>query len=187
MLVRTLVATLICALPALAVHANPYIIDPTHTSVIFKINHMGVANFYGMFGDTEGTVTFDPENLENCAVEATIKTASVNTLNAARDAHLRAADYFDAEQYPDMTFKSGAWKKTGEKTYEVAGDLTLRGVTQPVTMRVEHTGAGKGRKGEELIGFEATLTIQRTAFGMNEGIGALGDDVAITISLEAAR
>lgn len=186
MLARTLVATLIFAAGA-AAHANPYIIDPTHTSVVFRVKHMGVANFYGMFGDTEGTVAYDPANPENNAVEVTVKTASVNTLNAARDAHLRADDYFDAEKHPDMTFKSASWKRTGEGVYEVTGDFTLRGVTKPLTARVEHTGDGKGRNDETLIGFEATFTIRRSEFGMDNAIGPLSDEVAITLAIEAAR
>lgn len=175
------------ALSAAAV-ADSYAIDPVHASLVFRIKHLGVANFYGMFTEMSGAYDYDPEKPETNRVELTVKTASVSTANEARDKHLRSADFFDAEQHPEMRFVSREWKKTEDQHYEVTGDLTLLGVTKPVAAKVEFSGEGEGMKGEFRTGFEATFKIRRSEFGMTKYLPiVLGDEVRLILSVEGIR
>jgi len=179
---------LVVIVAAVGAVADSYEIDPVHASLIFRIKHLGVANFYGMFTDMAGTYRYDPEKPQENHVDVTVKTASISTANKARDEHLRGADFFDVEKHPEMRFVSREWKKTGEHTYDVIGDLTLLGVTKPVTARVEFSGEGEGMQGEYRTGFEATFDIRRSEFGMTKYLPILlGDEVRIILSVEGIR
>ena len=134
----------------------------------------------------EGSVTWDAANPSASSVSIKVATASVDTGNKDRDNHLRSPDIFDAAKYPEITFSSTSVKATGT-TLEIAGKLSLHGVTKDVTVTMEKTGEGKGRNGEALIGFEGVLQIKRSDYGMTYGAGALGDDVRLTIAIEAMR
>jgi len=164
-----------------------YTIDPVHSAVGFSIRHF-VSRVPGRFTQFSGTITVDRDNLENSSVEATIDAGSLNTFNDHRDADVKSASYLDAAKFGSMTFKSTSWKKTGEGAFDVAGDLTIRGVTKPVVLKVTLLGFGPGMRGAQLSGWEAATTISRTDFGVNGPamLGkALGDEVAITIAIEA--
>jgi polyisoprenoid-binding protein YceI len=166
-----------------------YTIDPTHSAVGFSIRHF-VSKVPGKFSKFNGTITVDRDNLANSSAEATIDVASVNTDNQKRDDHLRNADFFDATKFPTMKFKSTSWKKTGENTYDVTGDLTLKDVTKPVVLKVTALGFGPGMRGAQLSGWEATTTINKKEFNVNDPAmldAALGDDVTITINIEAVK
>mgnify|MGYP001565553649 CR=1 FL=1 len=166
-----------------------YTIDPVHSAVGFSIRHF-VSKVPGKFSKFSGKLTLDRANLANSSVEATIDIASINTDNQKRDAHLRNADFFDAEKFPTMTFKSRAWKKTGENTFDVTGDLTLKGVTREVVLKVSLLGFGPGMGGAQLSGWEATTVIDKKQFNMPDPAmldAALGDDVTITINIEAKK
>ena len=172
-----------------AAAVETHAIDVVHSSVGFSIRHF-VSKVPGKFSKFSGKLTLDRGNLENSSVEATIDIASINTDNQKRDAHLRNADFFDAEKYPTMTFKSRAWKKTGENTFDVTGDLTLKGVTREVVLKTSLLGFGPGSRGAELSGWEATTVIDKKQFNMPDPAmldAALGDDVTITINLEAKK
>jgi polyisoprenoid-binding protein YceI len=175
------------AVAAPASAAETYVIDPVHSSVGFSIRHF-VSKVPGRFAKFQGTITVDRTNLAQSSAEATIDIASVDTGNKRRDDHLRNPDFFDAAKYPTMTFKSTSWKKTGENTYDVTGDLTLKDVTKPVTLKVTSLGFGPGMGGTQLSGWEATTTIDKKEWNMKDPTGldaALGDDVTITINIEA--
>ncbi|MBI4622261.1 MAG: YceI family protein [Verrucomicrobia bacterium] len=164
-----------------------YTIDPVHSAVGFSIRHF-VSKVPGKFTKFGGTITVDRENLQNSSAEATIDVTSVNTDNQKRDAHLRSADFFEVEKFPTMTFKSTSWKKTGAETFQVTGDLTLKGVTKPVVLKVALLGFGPGMRGAMLSGWEATTTINKAEFNVKDPPmldAALGDDVTITINIEA--
>jgi polyisoprenoid-binding protein YceI len=164
-----------------------YAIDPVHSSVAFSIRHF-VSHVPGSFTKFSGTISVDRTNLENSTVEATVELASINTSNEKRDNHVRSADFFNVEKNPTTTFKSTSWKKTGEDTYDVTGDLTLNNVTKPVVLHTTLLGFGPGMQGAQLSGWEAKTTIKRSDFGVNGPAmlsKALGDDVALTISVEA--
>ena len=164
-----------------------YKIDPTHSQVGFSIRHF-VSKVPGKFNKFEGRITVDRENPERSSAEATIDVASIDTANQKRDDHLRNADFFDAPKFPTMKFKSTSWKKTGENTFDVSGDLTIKDVTKPVVLKVTSLGFGPGMGGTQLSGWEATTTINKKEFNVKDPAmldAALGDDVTITINIEA--
>ena len=165
-----------------------YVIDPVHSSVAFKIRHF-VSKVPGAFTKFQGTIIVDRDNLEKSSVNATIDLASVSTANQKRDAHLKGADFFDTAQYPEAAFVSTAWKKTGDDTYDVTGNLTLHGVTKSVVLNVELLAFGPGPQGAQLSGWQATATLKKSDFGVNgpSVLGtALGEDVSVIINIEAA-
>lgn len=166
-----------------------YNIDPVHSAVGFSIRHF-VAKVPGKFNKFSGAIKVDRADLTKSSVEATIDIASIDTANQRRDDHLRSADFFDATKFPQMKFKSKAWKKTGENTYDVTGDLSLKDVTKEVVLKVTALGFGPGAMGGELSGWEATTTIDKKQFNIKDPLAldaALGDDVAITINIEAGK
>jgi len=164
-----------------------YTIDPVHSSVAFSIRHF-LSKVPGRFTQFSGTITVDRANLENSSVEATIAVGSVSTDTEKRDNDLRSANFFDVATYANITFKSTSWKKTGDGTFDVAGDLTIHGVTKPVVLKVDLLGFGPGMMGAQLSGWDATTTINRQDFGVKGPamLGkAVGNDVTITITVEA--
>ena len=164
-----------------------YTIDPVHSSVAFSIRHF-VSKVPGSFTKVAGTVTVDRANLANSSVEATIDVGSVSTASEARDKHLKSPDFFDAEKFATITFKSKAWKATGENTFDVTGDLTIHGVTKEVVLKATSLGFAEGMRNTMLSGWEATTTIKKSDFGVKGPAmlaAAVGDDVAITIGIEA--
>ena len=175
------------SLPAHAA-VETYDVDPVHSSVAFTIRHL-VSKVPGSFTKFQATLKVDRDNLEASDVSATIDTASVNTGNEKRDTHLKTPDFFDAAKYPTITFQSTSWKKTGETTFDVTGDLTIHGVTKSVVLKTSLLGFGPGMMpGQQVSGWEATTTINRRDYGVNGPamLGrAVGDDVTITISVEA--
>jgi len=170
-------------------HAETYSIDPVHSSVGFSLRHL-VSKFSSSFTKVSGTVTFDAAAPEASSVEATVEIASISTANEKRDNHVKSADFFDAVKFPLATFKSKSWKKTGESTYDVTGDLTIKDVTKVVVLKAELLGSGPGMGGATVTGWEATTTIKKSEFGLAGPamLGkVLGDDVALTISIEAGH
>jgi polyisoprenoid-binding protein YceI len=161
-----------------------YKIDPVHSSVGFSIRHF-FSNVPGVFTKFSGVIIVDRDHLENSSVTATIDVPSVDTRTEKRDNHLRSPDFFDAAKFPVMTFKSTAWKQTGEGTFDVTGDLTIKDVTKPVVLNVKLLGFGPGMKETMLCGWQATATINRNDFGITTFPKMLGDDVAVTIGIEA--
>jgi len=165
-----------------------YVIDPVHSSVAFNIRHL-VSKVPGSFTKFSGTILVDRDDLEKSSVTATIETPSVTTANEKRDNHLRSPDFFDAVKFGTIEFKSTSWKKTGENTFDVAGDLTIHGVTKPVVLKTTLLGFGPGMQpGVEVSGWEASTTINRRDFGVNGPamLGkVVGDEVAITIAIES--
>jgi polyisoprenoid-binding protein YceI len=165
--------------------SETYVIDRVHSSVGFSIRHF-FSKVPGSFTKFEGAIVVDREHLENSSVEVTIDIASVNTASIKRDDHLRSPDFFDAAKFASITFKSKSWKKTGEATFDVTGDLTLKGVTKEVVLKVRALGFGPGmRPGSQLSGWEATTTLQRSDFGVAGFDKMLGEDVDVHINVEA--
>lgn len=171
----------------LADAADTYEVDAAHSMIIFRAKHMGVSNNYGRFNEFSGTLTVDEADAANSAIELEVKAESVDTANEKRDQHLRSPDFFNAKQFPVITFKSTKVEKVDEDTLKVTGDFELHGVKKSVTVEVEMTGKGKNPQGTAIIGFETIFTIKRSEFGMNYGIGAVSDDVRITVSVEGMK
>lgn len=166
--------------------AATYAVDNVHSCVWFRIKHLDISWFYGRFNEVSGTYTFDDADPGNNKLAIDVKTASVDTNNADRDEHLRKPDYFDAEKFPTISFKSERFKKTGANTFEVAGELTLHGVTKPLTVTLERTGAGRDPWGKLRAGFETTFTVKRSDFEVGDQRG-LSDEVRLTVSIEGVQ
>ena len=167
--------------------ADAYTVDPVHSSVTFMISHVGISNIHGRFDDFSGKFTIDKDDPTKSSFELSMKVESVNTNNKMRDEHLRAPDFFNAKQFPTLTFQSTKVKKV-EGGYDVTGDLTLHGVTKPVTFTLK--GGDKTvefPKGKARIGFVTTLTLKRSEFDMKSMLEALGDEVHIIIGVEAVK
>jgi polyisoprenoid-binding protein YceI len=167
--------------------ADTYTVDPVHSSISFMIEHAGVSNIHGRFNDFSGTVTIDTADPSKSSFALTIPVETIDTNNVKRDEHLRAPDYFNVKQFPTMTFKSTKVKAI-DGGYEVTGDLTLHGVTKPISFTLK--GGDKVvefPKGKKRIGLVSNFSITRSQFGVTADIGALGDEVPITVGIEAAR
>ncbi len=170
-------------------NATAYTVDGVHSSVVFCIKHLGVAPFYGRFNETTGSFTFDAAEPEAATVNVEIKTDSVDSNADRRDNHLKSPDFFNVREFPAITFKSTGVTKTGDKTMDIAGDLTMHGVTKSITASATFGGEGeKGRFGYR-AGFDIQFTVNRTDFGMDtySDTGMLGDEVKIMIGLEGQR
>jgi polyisoprenoid-binding protein YceI len=161
-----------------------YKIDPVHSTVGFTIRHF-FTNVPGDFTKFSGTITVDRDHLENSSVEATIEVPSIDTRVEMRDNDLRSGHFFDAAKFPAITFKSKSWKKTADGSFDVVGDLSIHGVTKEVTLNVKSLGFGPGMGGKMISGWVATTTLNRNDFGITRYPGMLGDDVPVTINIEA--
>jgi polyisoprenoid-binding protein YceI len=163
-----------------------YSVDIVHSSVLYRVKHVGASWHWGRFNDFSGSFAINSEKPEASLFDLTIKTESVDSGNADRDKHLRSQDFFSAKEFPSITFKSTKVAKTGDKTFDVTGDLTLMGVTKPVTASVEFVGTGEMR-GVKKAGIEAKFEIKRSDFGMSKMVGPIGDEVSLIVSLEGDR
>jgi polyisoprenoid-binding protein YceI len=172
---------------AMPASAQTYQIDPVHSSLLFRVKHMDTAYVYGMFTSMKGTVVVDEANPARSSINIEVDANSVYTHNEQRDNHLRGPDFFNTRQFPTITFKSTQVRRINANTVQVRGDLTMRGVTRPITANVTLTGKGKNPQGKDIIGFETTFTIRRSEFGIRYGLPGLGDEVQVTLSIEAAR
>jgi polyisoprenoid-binding protein YceI len=182
----TLVVALISAFVFSANAADTFKLDAVHSFVLFNVQHLGIANTYGRFNDISGTVVFDKDNPSKSSVELSVPVASLDTHNSIRDLSLKSRDFFDTKQFPTMTFKSTKVEGNGD-TLKVSGDLTIHGVTKPLTVDFKKGGEGKGVFGEMRGGGETHFTIRRSDFGMNFQQGAIGDEVNIILSLEGIK
>jgi polyisoprenoid-binding protein YceI len=179
-------ALLALALPALA--ADSYTIDPEHASVMFKVKHLGVSYTWGRFNDVKGSFVLDEANPAASRIEVVIKTESVDSGNERRDRHLRNADFFDAAQFPEIRFVSKTVSRAEPNQFTVTGDLTLHGVTRPLTVTVNKVGAGADPWGGQRAGGELTFTVKRSDFGMSYGLpNVVGDEVTLFVSLEGIK
>ena len=160
-------------------------VDPVHSSTVFRIKHFDVSFFYGRFNSVTGKVEFDAEDPANSSFIIEIKADSVDTNSGQRDRHLKSPDFFNAQEFRSIIFKSTRVSRRGDNRLEVGGDLTLHGVTRPVSLIVDY-GGPKEARGRSLMGFETTFTIKRSDFGMTTYIAgkALGDEVKLFVSLE---
>ena len=179
-------AALLLALPALA--QDVYKIDAVHSQVGFRIRHV-VAKVSGRFAKFDGTIKVDTKDITKSSVEVSIDAASINTDNEARDKHLKSPDFFDTAKFPAITFKSTSVKEVAKGRLEITGNLTIKGVTKQVSFPITNAGTHAGMKpGSVLAGFiDGTLKINRNDFNIKYGPGLLGDDVDITLDVEAGK
>ncbi len=168
-----------------------FVLDPTHTSITFFVSHIGFADTAGMFLESEGSFTYDEEAKELKSASITIKTDSVFTNHGKRDDHLRGADFLNVGEFPEMTFVATKAEKISDTEGKITGDLTLLGVTNPVTLDVTYNKAGNYPFGDGhyALGFDATGSFNRSDFGMSYGVSGdiVGDEVKLIIGVEGIR
>ncbi len=172
------------------VEPGSFEVDPGHSSVVFKISHMGVSNFYGRFNGISGSFKTDSKAPESSTIEVAVKSDSVDTNQPQREGHLKSPDFFNVKQFPTITFKSSGITKAADGKLTLAGDITLLGVTKPVSGTLELTGEKDGGpKMGYRAGLEAIVKIKRSDFGMTTYVkeGMLGDEVTLTVSLEGTK
>jgi polyisoprenoid-binding protein YceI len=172
---------------SLAYAAETYNLDPGHTSIVFRVKHLGIAYVFGRFNGPTGSFVFDESSPSKSAIEMQAEAKNIDTAVEKRDNHLKSPDFFNAEEFPLVSFKSNSVKKLSESTYEVSGDLTLLGKTRPITVEVHATGAGKDPWGNFRRGFETSFSIKRSEFGMGFMMGGVSDEVNLTVSVEGIR
>uniref|UniRef100_A0A7V2AZL8 Polyisoprenoid-binding protein n=1 Tax=Rhodothermus marinus TaxID=29549 RepID=A0A7V2AZL8_RHOMR len=168
-------------------------IDKSHSSVGFRVRHLGISYVNGVFTDYDATLQFDPADLSTLKTSATIRVASINTGIERRDNHLRSADFFDVERYPEIRFVSKAVRNLQGNRFQLVGDLTIKGVTKEVVLDVEFLGTAQGMQGEQRAAFTARGTIDRFDFGLQwnrlteAGGVVVGREVTLLIDLEVVQ
>jgi polyisoprenoid-binding protein YceI len=167
---------------------STWTLDPAHSQIEFAVKHMMITTVRGQFRKFTVEVDFDEAQPERSTVVAHIEASSIDTGMEARDAHLRSADFFDADRYPELTFRSNRIEAVGDG-YEILGDLTIRGETRPVTLAAEIGGVVANLQGGRRAAFDATTKISRKAFGLNWNVALesggflVGDEIKISIDL----
>jgi polyisoprenoid-binding protein YceI len=190
-----IIATSACALafsaPTTALDNVPsavYEIEPTHTSVLFGISHLGFSNYHGRFNTVSGELNFDTKAPEKSSVKITIAIDSIDTNHAELEGKLKGADWFDTAKFPTASFTSTKVEKLTDTSGKVMGDLTLHGVTKPVTLDVTFNGAGENPFSKKpMLGFSARTAIKRSDFGISQYIPMVGDDVTLLIEAEMQK
>lgn len=184
---RILVAAAISAAASVASAAPvSYVIDPNHTEVIASWNHFGLSNPFAFFGHVDGTLVYDAQNVSASSVKVTLPLSGLDTRVEAFDGHLRSADWFNAEKYPNITFASTKVESKGKNHLRVTGDLTIKGITKPAVLDVTLNGAGVHPMAKrEAVGFDATTTIKRSDFGIDKYAPNVSDAVKLRITTEA--
>ncbi|RDB35594.1 MAG: YceI family protein [Spirobacillus cienkowskii] len=173
---------------ALAQSAQSYKVDPLHSKVTFEVAHLVISTVNGEFKKFEGNFKFNPDNFSQSQLDASVETNSIDTAVQKRDDHLKSPDFFDTKKFPKMTFKSKSAKKTSSDSFDLMGDLTIRGVTKPITFKVKYKGQIKS-KDKTIQAFKAVAEINRKDFGMSfqniaEAGPVVGDVVTISLVCE---
>ncbi len=173
--------------------ATKWAIDPMHSEVQFKVKHLVISTVTGSFKNFEGTVETEGDDFSNAKINFSVDVNSINTNQEQRDGHLKSADFFDAEKYPHITFESTSVTKESDEDYKLTGNLTIKGVTNPVTLEVEHGGIAADFYGNTKAGFEIEGKINRKAFGLTwdgvteAGSIVVGEDIKLHINIQLAK
>jgi len=170
-----------------------WVIDPAHSEIHFKVRHLVISTVTGSFGELEGSLETEGDDLTDGKITFSANTASVKTGNAQRDGHLTSPDFFDSAKHPTLNFTSTSIAKTSDDEYTVVGDLTMHGVTKPVTLHVVHGGVVKDPYGNTKAGYEVTGKLNRSDFGLTFNIAletggvAISDEVRISANIQLAK
>jgi polyisoprenoid-binding protein YceI len=182
-----LIFGLVAAFSISAHAAETYKLDPAHTSVVYRVKYSGVTFVYGRFNGPTGTFIYDEASPSKSSIEMQVDAKNIDTAVEKRDNDLKSPDFFNAAEYPMVTFKSTSVKKIDSDTYQVTGNLTLLGKTRKLTVNAKQTGSGKDPWGNFGRGFETSFTIKRSDFGMNFMLGGVSDEVGLTVSVSGIR
>jgi polyisoprenoid-binding protein YceI len=177
---------LVCSGIGQSVKAEDYVLDDQHTSVVFAVSHLGYSFCYGMFGKYNGKMTFDPKTPAASKFQFSIDAASLDTKSAKRDEHLRGPDFFNVKQFPEITFVSKS-VEAKDKVMNVAGTLTLHGVSKSIVLPLTHMGSGPGPDQKQHVGFSGKLVVKRSEFDMKTFLPNIGDEVTLLISFEGVK
>ena len=170
---------------AVTIPAGTYVLDPAHGKITWSVSHMGFSTYTGQFSGVSATMGLDPAAPETTTLEAEIDVDSVGTLNTALDNHLKTPDFFDAANYPEASFTATSVELTDSDSAVVAGDLTIRGVTKPVSFTADFNKAGVNPLDNKFsLGFDGYTTIQRSEFGVSYGVPMISDDVKLHLEAE---
>jgi polyisoprenoid-binding protein YceI len=187
---KKIITTLALVASIAMANAQTWQLDKSHSSVKFSVTHMMVSETEGNFKSFTGNVSAQKEDFSDLNADFSIQVKSINTDDEKRDGHLTSPDFFDAEKYPTITFKSASFKKVSEKSYKLAGELTMHGVTKPVTFDVKYNGTAKDPYGNTKAGFRASTVVKRSDFNiswnkvLDTGGFALSDDVQVFVNIE---
>ena len=174
------------SIPAQA-KGESYTVDKGHSSLLFRISHLGVSYTHGRFNDFSGSFHLDEQDPTKSTIELDISAESIDSNDKGRDEHLRKADFFNVEKFPSIGFKSTSIKKLDEKTYRVTGNFTLLAVTKEITFRMEKVGEADDPWGNHRMGFDGQVVIKRSDYGMTAMIPNIGDEVRLTLAIEGIR
>jgi len=189
-MIRLAASALALSLLGSAALAEPvaYEFDKSHANLAFSYNHLGYSTTEGRFGAWDGTLLIDKDTPANSSIEFTIDITSLDTFWADRDAHFLSADFFDAEKFPQATFKSTKVEQTGENQLEVTGDLTIKDITKPATLTVNVTAIGEHPMAKkEAAGFAISTVVKRSDYGMDMYVPYVGDEVTVTFHAETLK
>ena len=170
-----------------------WVLDPTHSEVQFRAKHLVISTVTGNFKSFEGKAVSENEDFSNANIEFSIDAASIDTNQEQRDAHLRSADFFDAEKYPQLVFKSASFEKVNGDEYTLKGDLTIKNITKPITLHVEYGGIADDSYGNTKAGFEVVGKVSRKEFdllwnGITEmGSIVVGDEIKLVLNVQFAK
>jgi polyisoprenoid-binding protein YceI len=173
--------------------ATKWVIDPMHSEVQFKVKHLVISTVSGFFKSFAGELITDNNDFENAEIDFTLDIDSIDTNQSQRDEHLKSAEFFDAAQYPQISFKSSSFTKTGDDEYALKGDLTIKDVTKPVTLDVEFGGSAADFYGQTKAGFEISGKINRKEFGLTwdgvteAGSIVVGEDIKLLINVQFTK
>ncbi|MEZ4934416.1 MAG: YceI family protein [Saprospiraceae bacterium] len=173
--------------------ATKWAIDPAHSEIHFKVRHMMVSNVTGSFGKFEGSAESENDDFQDADIEFSADVASISTNNTDRDNHLKSDDFFNAEQYPKLTFNSTSFTKKSDGDYELKGDLTIRDVTKPVTLAVEYNGTAVDPYGQTKVGFEISGKINRKDYNLKwsavteAGNVVVSDEVRLVLNVQLVK
>lgn len=170
-----------------------WVLDPLHSEVQFKVKHLVISTVSGFFKSFSGELDTENDDFSDASISFSLDIDSIDTNQSQRDEHLKSAEFFDAAQYPNITFKSTSFTKSGDDEYKLVGDLTIKGVTKPVTLDVEFGGSAADFYGNTKAGFEITGKINRKEFGLTwdgvteAGSVVVGEDIKLLINVQFAK
>ena len=194
MLIKALVVTALLGASALVMPADEgepmrsgeYLVDGGHSTALFRVTHLGVSAFWGRFNHIEGKIIYDADDVSKSKVSVTIPVQSIDSNSEQRDGHLESPDFFNAKEFPEVTFRSTSVKGGADGSLELTGDFTMLGETRELVMLAQHIGHGEAGRFGYRAGWEADFTISRADFGMDFMADMLGGDVRIIVALEGA-
>lgn len=184
---KVVVAFVMSMIPATGLLADSYTIDPAHTFPHLAVNHLELSTIYARFNNTSGKLEMD-RAAQTGSVEITIDASSIDSAHEKRDEHLRSPDFLNVAEYPEITFKSTGVTYSGDVVSSVDGEITILGVTKPITLTVTSMNCGVNPfSKKDSCGFDASATLKRTDFGMNYGVGAIGEELQLMLGVRVVK